>query len=118
MKQKLEVKSAGKGRGRGVFAIAKIKKGEQYDVVPYLWVSKKDFNKMKDTFLASYWYDGFSKDKPVVIAMGFGSMYNHSEDPAATYVVNLRSKVIKYTALRNIKIGEEITIDYGYDPLA
>jgi SET domain-containing protein len=50
----------------------------------------------------------------VALALGFGSIYNHSYSPNARYDdVGRLTKV--YTALRDILPGEEITINYNGD---
>jgi SET domain-containing protein len=49
------------------------------------------------------------------LALGYGSLYNHSYSPNARYDdVNSKTKV--FTALRDIEPGEEITINYNADP--
>ena len=48
------------------------------------------------------------------ICFGFGSFYNHSYKPNATYKKNTKSKLISFIALENISKGEEITVNYNY----
>ena len=49
--------------------------------------------------------------------LGFGSLYNHSEDPNAVMEHNMVRNVTRILALRKIKPEEELTIDYtGGDP--
>jgi SET domain-containing protein len=48
------------------------------------------------------------------LALGLGSMFNHStRDQNVGWIRNTETDVIVYTALRNIKAGEELTISYG-----
>lgn len=51
----------------------------------------------------------------MALALGQGSLYNHSADPNAHGEPRLRDRVIQFTAARPIKRGEEITIDYRGD---
>jgi hypothetical protein len=46
------------------------------------------------------------------IALGFGSLYNHSSRPNATYIKCFEDRAIDFVALRDIKAGEEITVFY------
>ena len=38
---------------------------------------------------------------------------NHSDTPNARFTRNVKALSMTFTALRDIKAGEEITIDYG-----
>jgi hypothetical protein len=46
------------------------------------------------------------------IALGFGSLYNHSYRPNADHVRNFPEGTVTVTACRPIAAGEEITINY------
>ena len=48
----------------------------------------------------------------MALALGQGSLYNHSSHPNAHGEPRLRERVIEFTAARPIGRGEEITIDY------
>jgi len=51
----------------------------------------------------------------VAIALGYGSLYNHSYTPNAHYRdIGRRSK--EFLAVRDIAAGEEITVNYNGDP--
>ncbi|KIW96885.1 uncharacterized protein Z519_02276 [Cladophialophora bantiana CBS 173.52] len=48
------------------------------------------------------------------LALGLGSMFNHStRDQNVGWKRNTETDVIVYTALRDIKAGEELCISYG-----
>jgi len=48
----------------------------------------------------------------VALALGYGSLYNHSYAPNARYDdEGQRTKI--FTALRDIEAGEEITVNYN-----
>ena len=51
-------------------------------------------------------------EAPQVIALGIISLVNHSDIPNADYSEDFENECIVLTANRNIKRGEEITIDY------
>ena len=50
------------------------------------------------------------------MALGVGSLFNHSKDQNLNLRRRLRQQEIVYVARRDIKRGEELTINYGYDP--
>lgn len=48
------------------------------------------------------------------LALGLGSMFNHStKQQNVGWIRNTETEVIVYTALRDIKAGEELCISYG-----
>lgn len=100
--------------GRGVFATQSIKRMEIIEVCPVILISKNDVSNLKGSILVNYYFY-FGKDNEMLaIALGFGSIYNHSYEPNATYKKKSGDKVIDFVAIKNIKKGEEITINYNY----
>jgi SET domain-containing protein len=112
--QKIIVKYSKLSKGRGVFANADIKKGEILEISPLLLLPMKDFELIKKTKLYYYYFE-YTDDK-VAIALGFGSLYNHSYKPNARYLYDYKNKNLKYKAIKDINEGEEIFINYNYYP--
>lgn len=103
-----------KGKGRGVVARRAIRAGEVIERVPVL-VLRLDEIRDGDgwTGLAGFcflWGEG-----TVALALGYGSLYNHSFDPNSRYD-DEGQRVKVYTAIRDIGAGEEITINYNGEP--
>ena len=46
--------------------------------------------------------------------MGYGSLYNHSNTPNADWEADWDTKTITFYALNNIKVEEEITLNYRW----
>ena len=109
----IEVKRI-KGKGRGVFARRPIRKGEVFETVPMIVLTAKEFEDgLVGTGLESYCF-GWGRDQ-VALALGYGSLYNHSYRPNARYEdVGPRTKA--FLALRDIDAGEEITVNYNGKP--
>ena len=105
------------GKGRGVFARQAIKEGETIEVAPILIIPEEDTDLVYASFLTEYWYEIDPVSKLSFIALGHASLYNHDDDPNATFDVCTETKSITIDALRNIKKDEEITISYGFHPL-
>jgi SET domain-containing protein len=99
---------------RGVFAGVEIKKGEIVESCPIIEVSKHDTANLKESILVTYFfYFGRNKER-LAITLGFGSIYNHSYDPNATFKIKSKEKLIDFIALKDIKKDEEITFNYNH----
>ncbi|MDP4104944.1 MAG: SET domain-containing protein [Bacillota bacterium] len=100
--------------GRGIYAKRDIKKGEQIEVSPIIMISKEDWQKyLEKTILYSYC---FYWEENLAIALGYGSLFNHSYHPNARFYNNMANLSIDFYAIRDIKKDEEITINYHGDP--
>lgn len=96
--------------GRGVFAAEDIHEGEIIEVAPILILDFQDFVDTKWNLLFEYyfWLDDF-----VVLALGYGSLYNHSKTPNAKYEINREEETITFTPIKDIKKDAEILFDYS-----
>ena len=95
------------GAGRGVFTMKPFKKDDVVEACPVLVFDPID----EPTFLKNYSY--LWGEKELALALGYGSLYNHSHFANLEYFVDIDSRTIIYTAARDIRRGEELTIDYG-----
>ena len=94
-----------------MFARVDIKKGEIIERCPVIEIPKHDAS--GESILVTYiYYLGKNKKRPM-LALGFGSLYNHSYQPNAVYKENFKEKTIEFIAIQNIKKGEEITVNYS-----
>jgi hypothetical protein len=65
----------------------------------------------------SDYYFLWRKDPPeLAIALGNGSLFNHSFAPNAHFERDLPRTRILFRALRDIAKGEEITVNYNGEP--
>jgi SET domain-containing protein len=99
---------------RGVLAAKDIKKGQVIERCPVVLMNAKHDSYVDHTALKNYYYEWNKKYSAVVL--GYGSLYNHSYTPNAQYVYNYHKKLMVYRALKDIKKGEEIFINYNYFP--
>lgn len=98
--------------GRGVFSKELIRRDELIEECPVLIVPRKDYPVLKRTILHNYY---FMWGKVTCgICLGFGSLYNHSYKPNATYKKNIKNHIIRFVAIKDIQKGEEITVNYNY----
>lgn len=102
------------GRGRGVFARKFIPKGTIFERVPMIVFPEKELE-TEEGFSTLYHYCFEWGKGTVALAMGYGSIYNHSYSPNARYD-DLPQRTKEFSALRDIEKGEEITISYNGEP--
>lgn len=81
------------------------------EVCPVLRVSAEEVPQLDRTILYNYY---FAWGEDAGIAFGFGSLYNHSQEPNASYTKLLDTDEVVITALRSIDVGQEVTLDYGW----
>ena len=106
----IEVKRV-KGKGRGVFAKQLIPAGTVFERVPLLIIPAKEVLECEHgSFLSQYVFE-YGRGT-VALALGYGSLYNHSYTPNARYD-DVGRQTKEYRALRDIQPGEEITINYN-----
>ena len=101
-------------KGRGVFARTPIRKGAVIERVPLIVVPVDEvFGQVQRSKLADYVFK-WTRDT-VVIALGYGSLYNHSYRPNARFYDEGHLTQV-FTAIRDIEPGEEITVNYNGPP--
>lgn len=102
------------GKGRGVFARRLIRAGELIERVPVIVMPAGDVGD-EDNHNSLWEYSFQWGEGKVALALGYGSLYNHSFEPNARCEISApRCKV--FLALRDIHPGEEITINYNGEP--
>lgn len=101
------------GKGRGVFASKDFKKGELIECSPMIIIPPDQVTKMRDTILSEYLFA--LAEGQCAMALGYGSLYNHSYHPNAVYSYLLEQISLEILALVDIQEGQEITVNYnGY----
>lgn len=93
--------------GYGVFAKKRIKKGEKIEECYFIYSKRGG-----DRGLDDYYFDAKGK---YAVFLGYGSIYNHADDPNATYTVNIGKRIATIKAIKNIPKGHEIFVTYGED---
>jgi SET domain-containing protein len=100
--------------GWGVFAKEDIMDGELFEECPILQLPLQ-FGEVSP-LLIDYrfnWPSGVAEWEEQVVALGFGSLYNHSETPNAYWYSDQEKRTFKFVSNREIKKGEEIFVWYG-----
>jgi SET domain-containing protein len=101
------------GKGRAVYCSERIRPGEVFEVCPVI-VVHPPFAKLLDNMpLQNYYF--LWDDDAKAIALGYGSIYNHSFDANAQYQHDVEDLTITFFAIRSIEPHEEICINYNGD---
>jgi SET domain-containing protein len=101
------------GKGRGVVAERVFQAGQTIELAPVIVVPAEEAPLIRDTRLAHYYFEWGEDCEQAAIALGYGSLYNHSYTPNARYEFREREECLAFLALGNIEPGEEITINYN-----
>src|SRR4051812_23453344 len=102
--------------GRGIFATRNIKKGELIHEAPVIISPSAEYKNLKKTIFVEYVFWWGENLEECALALGYGSLFNHSYTPNALYKLNLTQKTIDFYAHTDIKASEEIMINYNGDP--
>jgi SET domain-containing protein len=100
--------------GWGVFAKEDIMEGEIFEECPVLSLPLNYGE--TSALLIDYrfnWPSGVMEWQEQVVALGFGSLYNHNENANAYWYSDNENRTFKFVSNRIIKQGEEIFVWYG-----
>ena len=105
--------------GRGVFTSEPIPAESIIEICPVIILSPADRERIHTTRLHDYYFL-WGQEGHCAIALGFGSLYNHSDLPNADFGMDFERETIEFYARRDILVGEEIVVSYtgAADPRA
>ena len=99
--------------GWGVFAKEDIMEGEVFEECPVLTlpIEKGEVTSLLIDYRFNWPQGGEWEEQ--VFPLGYGGLYNHSENANAYWISNLENKTFQFISHREIKKGEEIFTWYG-----
>ena len=103
-------------KGRGVFALRDIKKGEVIEVAPVVTVSKENVienGEAPDGYLLQW--DEDTEGEEFCMPLGYIMLYNHAAEASMEMENDMEEYTITARAARDIKTGEELTWNYACD---
>lgn len=109
-------KSTIKKAGNGLYALKDIKKGDTIGDYKGVVLNEKQFNNQKEMSMyvlfvtKNHYIDAKDPKKS-----NYTRYINHSSKPNCVFVTSNRWKTAKVKAIKNIKTGEELFLDYGPD---
>jgi SET domain-containing protein len=117
-------------RGRGIVALEDIEPGRLIERSPVLIIPSDERSVVDDTVIFTYVFmwephtteeDLYKHRGRSAIALGYTSLLSHSYEPNCIFVRNIEELMIDVFAKRQIRAGEELTIDYQmtlwFDPV-
>jgi len=93
-------KFIGKEKGYGVFSSNYIPIGSVIETCYCIKVS-------------GYEWEDYTFGDPRVLPLGFGAIYNHSDNANVIWKLDSKYNIIVFIASKNINPGDEITHNYG-----
>jgi SET domain-containing protein len=103
--------------GRGVFAQKAIKIGAIIEECPIIKMKLQEMTVRKQMLLNYYAFMIDEQNEYTGIALGYGSLYNHSDNYNATYYFDKEKELMIFEATQHISKNQEITINYlGSNP--
>ena len=111
--------------GRGVFCQEEIKEDQVIEICPCVPLNRKSSKLVQESDLEDYVFAWPSpqqiKNKTVpykyslcCIVLGYGSLYNHSDNPNSVWKIDIAQKAFVFVALRDIPPYTEITHNYEW----
>ncbi len=100
------------GCGQGLFSLVTLQRGDT--IGPYLGEIITDAQSERRPYIDSHYLLWVCRDC-LIVGENYTRYVNHSERPNAQFVVSTRWKKARIEALKRIRPGEEIFIDYGPD---
>jgi len=114
VKKTIAVKQTAK-KGRGVFALKDFKAGETIESCPVINITPAERKRLEKTIFNYYIYP-WRSTRSGCLVLGYGSIYNHSFEPNADWKQNFKTNCMIYRAIKPIKKGKEILVNYNGEP--
>ena len=113
-------------KGRSVQALRDFKKGDLIERCPVIFIPNEEIEHIQKTALNDFIYpwtgfqfDGASlkigkptKEDTRAVALGYGSIYNHSADPNAIWEPSYEDFILEMRAAKDIRSGDLIEVSY------
>ncbi|GAA6053298.1 hypothetical protein JCM3770_006672 [Rhodotorula araucariae] len=123
----IEIATRDQAIGRGVYATAYIPAGKVIEISPVLVLPEHEYKGRRPgepddgtlkgveaSQLRGYVFT-WGRDGSMAVALGIGSLFNHSGSPNVTYSLDYSQYTISYRTAKSIRQGEELTIFYGHN---
>lgn len=105
--------AATKNMGRGIFTSRNIKSGTIVEIAPVIVMENSDREWLDKTLLHDYIFEWGGKKSQCCMALGWIPLYNHSYKSNCEYEMDYRTRLMQIIAVRDIKKGEELFINYN-----
>jgi hypothetical protein len=108
------VKDTGTAKGRGVYSTHAFQTGEVVEESPVI-IIQAGFEELPKEMkeIVFNWGLQARPGNPSAVVLGYGSIYNHENPANMRYESDPQKNVIRFIAVRDIAVGEELTINYN-----
>lgn len=102
--------------GRGVFTAAEVPERSLLEICPVIVMPREHLKHLDQTGMYDYYFLWGEQEDACAVALGYGSLYNHSYTPNTIYLPDFGGQALHFITLRTIKAGEEVTVNYNGNP--
>ena len=102
-------------KGRAVITDKKIAAGTVVEISPVIVMPASDRKLLDQTLLHDYIFEWGNTKKQCCMALGLIPIYNHSYTSNCEYFMDFEEQTIFVKTVRDIRKGEELTINYNGD---
>ena len=95
----------------GMYCTEDILRDSVIEICPIIVIPGEQAREIVRGYVLYEYYFEWKKDS-IAIALGYGSLYNHSEQPNAIFEPDYKGQYIIFRALKDITAGQEILVDY------
>jgi len=98
--------------GRGVYTSEALSPGDMIELCPIIRIPQGQIGLIDQTKVYDYYFIWEEEGYDACIALGYGSLYNHSHRPNAEVIMDYVDHRIKIIATSSIQPTHQIFIDY------
>ena len=95
----------------GMYCTEDIQKESVIEICPIIIIPGEQAREIVRGYVLYEYYFEWKRDA-IAIALGYGSLYNHSPKPNAVFEPDYKGQYIIFKALADIPAGQEILVDY------
>lgn len=101
-------------KGRGIYSSVDFNEGDLIEEVVVIVLMRPYDQLPAKLQRVVYNWGALTQSEPCsALCLGFGSLYNHANPANMRYTANKKNQTLSYYAARNIKEGEELTVNYN-----
>jgi SET domain-containing protein len=98
-----------------VFTIEKIAANTVIEMAPVIIMTNDERKLLDQTLLHDYIFEWGENKEQCCMALGWAAIYNHSYESNCEYEMDFEKRTIVVRTVREIEIGEELTVNYNGD---
>lgn len=113
----IEIRETGTSKGIGVFAVDGFLEGDVVELCPVVVFCVPCDSLPESLQHRIFDWTALARQEAdtQALALGYGSMYNNANPANMRYEPDETGKFLRFTAVRNVIAGEELTINYSGD---